>query len=235
MQEINFQLDIDLEKSLGESKNDRRIIFGLASTPDWDTAGERILQKGIDPSYFLNFGFFNYDHMKTPDAIIGYPFKDQVFVDDKGFHIAGELFKGVKYADDIWNLITVMKKSNSPRSLAFSVQGLIKEYDEDGKTITKALLTEVAVTPRPANPNARLDALVKSLAAGYTVDPAQMTDGMSALKREFLEGGLKIVLDRRNDVIKGLTDKGNLSREEAFLYFALTNESLIKILDHYSS
>lgn len=235
MQEVNFQVDIDLEKSIEKSKNDRRIIFGFASTPDRDMVGEKVLQKGIDPSYFLNFGYFNYDHMKTPDAIIGYPYKDQVFVDDEGFHIAGELFKGVKYADDIWNLITVLKKNNVPRSLAFSIQGRIQEYDEDGKTITKALVTEVAITPRPANPNARLDALVKSLAAGYTVNPDQMVDGLSPLKREFLEEGLKIVLDRHKDVVKGLTKKDKLSREEAFLYFALTNESLLKILDHYSS
>lgn len=235
MNEVNFQLDIDIEKSIKESGPEKRIIFGLASTPDWDTAGERIIQKGIDPSYFLNYGFFNYDHMKTPEAIIGFPYKDQVYTDDKGFHIAGELFKGVRLADDIWNLITVMKKSNAPRSLAFSVQGIIKDYDEDGKTITKALLTEVAITPRPANPNAKLDALVKSLAAGYEVNPAKMIEGMSPLKAEFLEGDLKHVLDKRDDVIKSLYEKGELSREEAFLYFALTNDSLLNILNHYSS
>ena len=229
-----FQLDIDLEKSMEASKSDKRIIFGLATTPDWDTAGERVISKGVDPSYFLNYGFFNYDHIKTPEAIIGFPYKDQVFIDDKGFHIAGELFKGVKYADEIWNLITILKKSRAPRSLSFSIQGIVQKYEEDGKTISKALLTEVAITPRPANPNARLDALVKSLSAGYETNPAQMTEGMTALRAEFMEGDLKTVLDKKETVVKSLMDKKDLTREEAFLFFALTNSSLLTILDHYT-
>jgi hypothetical protein len=248
--EVLCNIEVDIEKSYNDSGEGKRYIFGKASTPDLDTVGHYVLQKGLDISYFVDYGFFNWDHQNTPDAIVGYPYKEECYVAEDGFYVAGELFKGLPLADKIWDLVVTLKKSNSPRTLYFSLEGKIEAYEgekphqaspDGGHTvISKAKVYEVAITKRPVNPQATMDALVKSLVkavdVGYVVNPHEMTEGIAALRAESVDEALKnlcFILEKCNEFKTYLLNKGELTREEAFLYSILTCPRCLRVLEAY--
>lgn len=243
MNDFQFYCGVDLKKSLANytgEEDGKRVIYGMASTPDYDTESERVLQEGLDVSYFKSYGFFNYDHRKGPEAIVGYPYADEIKVTEDGFSVAGELFKGVNYSDQLWNLVEILHKSNAPRSLAFSIEGKILE--EEKGVIKKAMVTEVAITPRPVNPRATLKGIVKSMTSG--VDEAR-DNGFD----NFLRGGIeekKPDIDPFKSVIKSLIEKrdlwkeklvkkGELSREEAFIYLLVNMPQFDDLINLYNS
>lgn len=231
-----------MEKSLTSASDQRRYIYGYASTPDEDVEGETILTKGLDVSYFRKYGFFNYDHEHGPHAIVGYPYPDEVRVDESGFYVAGELFRGIPYADALWNLILVLARSNAPRSLSFSIEGRVIE--REGKQIKRALVTEVAITPRPVNPRATLHALIRSfrgeseekaLEAGYEIDPTRMTGG-GALRVESLDRArhyIQFCFERRHDLLQLLSERKRLDFPEALLYLFFTHPQLEDLVNLY--
>lgn len=243
---------IDLKKSLDSSDNEERFIFGLASTEDFDLEGEKMLQKGLDIDYFKNYGFYNYDHWKGPDAIIGEPIPEYLAITNEGFQVAGRLYKGTKLADETWNLIKVLHKSQSTRNLSFSVEGVIVERDPvNPKIVTKAMVTEVAVTPRPINPKATLKTLLKSfrgeiddeeelrkaLEAGYEVNPTAMSGG-AALRKESIGkvvNAIRFAIDNGDQCRNYLAKKGFLNREEAVLAFMLSSPDVKKLIDVYKN
>ena len=243
---------VDLKKSLDSSDNEDRYIFGLASTEDFDMEGEKMLQKGLNIDYFKNYGFYNYDHWKGPDAIIGVPIPEYLTITNEGFQVAGRLYKGTKLADETWNLIKVLHKSQSNRSLSFSVEGVIVERDPvNPKIVTKAMITEVAVTPRPINPKATLKTLLKSfkgevdeeeelrkaLEAGYEVNPTAMSGGETLRKESIgkIVSAIRFAIDNGDQCLTYLTKKGFLNREEAVLAFMLTNQDVKKLIDVYKN
>lgn len=191
--------DIDLEKS---EKEGRRLIQGYASTPDEDRQGESLVQKGLDISDFVNYGYLNYDHDNS--KILGYPTKN-THIDSKGLWVEGELIKGIPLADEIWNLACALKKSNAPRRLGFSIEG--KVIERRGSVITKAKIYNCAITPNPVNPHATWEAVVKSfqpnemekaLSAGYGTSPDTQVDG-GAFREEDLENAIKVLTYKFND------------------------------------
>jgi len=251
---FRVMFEIDLRKSLDSSTEDEdRFVFGLASTEDSDMEGEQMLQKGLDIEYFKNYGFFNYDHWKGPEAIIGEPIPDHLAITNEGFQVAGRLYKGSKLADDTWNLIRVLHKSQAKRNLSFSVEGVIVERDPiNPKIVTKAAITEVAITPRPINPKATLKTLLKSfrgemddseielikaLEAGYELNPTEMSGG-GVLKKESvgnIVSAIRFAVDNNAQCLNYLTKKGLLNREEAILAFILTNQDVKRIIDVYKN
>ena len=122
--------EIDLEKS-ADGEGERR-IRGYASTPVLDRQNEEVLQKGLDISDFLNYGWFNYDHDNS--RIIGYPDKQNTRIDGKGFYVEGTILKGVALADQVWELAKALQKSGAPRRMGFSVEGKILEKTDGGST-----------------------------------------------------------------------------------------------------
>lgn len=251
---FRVMLNVDLKKSLDVSTDDEnRFIYGLASTEDFDMEGEKMLQKGLDIDYFKNYGFYNYDHWKGPDAIIGEPIPDHLAITSEGFQVAGRLYKGSKLADETWNLIKVLHKSQSRRNLSFSVEGVIVERDPvNPKIVAKAMVTEVAITPRPINPKATLKTLLKSfrgevddgeaefmkaLEAGYEVNPAAMSGG-AVLKQESvgkIVNAIRFAIDNSDQCLSYLVKKGFLNREEAVLAYILTNQDVKKLIDVYKN
>lgn len=233
--------DVDLKKSEKEGK---RIIQGYASTPKEDRQGEGLVQKGLDISDFVSFGYLNYDHDSS--HILGFPTQNTM-VDDKGLWVEGEMLKGMPLAERMWELAIALKKSNAPRKLGFSVEG--KVLERDGKRITKAKIYNCAITPNPVNTEATWEAVVKSfrpdsdvtigksLDAGYGTTPSTQQDG-GALRQEDLESSLKNLafhLDNydywqkvkhklangdttatRNDMVVYLQLAKGLSRSQAF-------------------
>lgn len=236
MEDFRFFLDADIEKSSND--DGKRIIRGYASTEAEDRQNESLVQKGLDISDFINYGFFNYDHNNK--IIVGYPF-ESCAVDSKGLWVEGELLKGIEEADRMWDLALALKKSKAPRQVGFSIEGKILK--REGNKITKAKIYNIAVTTNPVNTNCTWEAVVKSfsdndiltdkpgnvdkaLEAGYEINPEQM-EGGSTFRRESLESdlhNLSYVIDNdqnKNILKQKLQAKKSLTFGESILYFQI--------------
>ncbi|MFA7070402.1 MAG: HK97 family phage prohead protease [Sulfurimonas sp.] len=157
-----FTLDFDIVKSEEKGKEGIWGIKGFASTDKVDQDDEKILQEGLDFSYFLNKGWFNWDHNRS--NIVGIPTKAELITlpadpNRKGLYVEGELLKDVPQARDIWTLANALHKSDS-RKLGMSIEG--RRENVEGSTVKKAVVYNVAITPHPINPEAQLDVLIKS-------------------------------------------------------------------------
>lgn len=156
---FNFCFPFDIIKS---NPNEEWRIGGYASTSSEDREGDEIVQKGLDISDFVNYGWLNFDHQK--DIIVGYPDKSACRVDSKGFYVEGTLLKSVSQAKNMYEAALALQKSGSGRRLGFSVEGKVLERNDEGK-ILKAKIYNVAVTPNPVNTDCTWDILVKSFAS----------------------------------------------------------------------
>ncbi len=69
-------MKIDLIKAeIDTTQPNTAKIAGVISTDEVDLQGERVLQKGLDFSYFLKKGTFNYEHQSGAQNMLGYPTK----------------------------------------------------------------------------------------------------------------------------------------------------------------
>lgn len=146
-----------------EDSEGKRIIEGIASTEDKDLQNEKVIQKGIDLSYFNKHGTLNWDHKPEPQYIVGEPLDSRHT--DKGLYLKGLLYKDHQIADGIWELAKSMEKSGSSRKLGFSIQGRVlrKSNGPSGsKNIESCWLQAIAVTAHPINTHTYLD-VVKAL------------------------------------------------------------------------
>ena len=152
----NFEFLVDLIKA--EEKDGERFFYGIASTEDIDSDGAIVEATGLKKSaaWYLKHGIIDWDHKSQidsdPASIVGKPL-DIHWDDQNRAHIKGKLYKGVKKADDIFDLI------QAGANLGLSVGGKILEqhkvYDPNLlKTvtrITKVFMNHIAITPFPAN------------------------------------------------------------------------------------
>lgn len=237
--DFRFFLEADLSKS-GDSE-ERRIIKGYASTETEDRQGESLVQKGLDISDFVNFGYFNFDHDNS--IIVGYPHKELCRVDDNGFWVEGELLKGIPEADRMWNLAIALKKSRAPRRVGFSIEG--KVLERDGSKIVKAKIFNVAVTANPVNTTCSWEAVVKSfnadtahkretptvdslekaLEAGHEVNPTEL-EGGETFRKESLDKDIKnlsyvIDDDDKKKILKEKLSQKSLSASELVVYLQI--------------
>lgn len=84
------------------SKGDMR-IGGIASDEESpDLQGEKVFVDGLDTSYLLQRGAFNWDHQKGPEDILGEI--DNVQKDNKKLYVEGFLYPKVKKAVDVYDL-----------------------------------------------------------------------------------------------------------------------------------
>ncbi|WP_215659825.1 HK97 family phage prohead protease [Secundilactobacillus kimchicus] len=197
---IDFFLPIDAEltkKSNAENPDDNALVIaGWASTPSWDFQGESVDPVGIDDSYFRDNGFIDYEHDK--DVVIGVP-TENTFVDSqKGLFVEARLFKDNPYVQTIQELVTNLEAIGSTRKIGFSIEGQIGARDEQNPRIIRSvLITGVAVTKNPANPDSSWSIIQKSIqksnfdamTAGYGVSPETQVDG-AALRPESLASSI---------------------------------------------
>lgn len=192
-----FSFDFEVE-AFEKSKPDGgtgRFIGGFVSTDHMDRQQETVIQEGLDFSPFLEKGWFNDNHDKATDALVGYPTAAELkpYGDGlhKGWYVEGELLEGdgTSRADRLWKLARSLQKSGK-RKLGFSVEGSVDQrVGKDLKTIRKGTVREVAITRCPINTRVSLDVLAKSLAVGHAgphVDPSPGDAG--PLMQEALEG-----------------------------------------------
>lgn len=228
MDTFRFSMNADIIKSDSE---ERRLIGGYASTQVSDRQGEELIQKGLDISDFVDYGYFNYDHDNS--IILGYPLPT-CRVDDIGFWVEGEILKGMPASDKIWELAKALSKSKAPRKIGFSVEG--KVLERTGTRITKAKIYNVAITTNPVNTTCTWDILVKSfngqggiakaLEAGHTINPEDMQGG-EVFVDESLEDDLhklSYVIDdeeKKKFLRERLSKKKSLTQGELVVYLQL--------------
>jgi hypothetical protein len=131
-------------------------MAGIASTKRRDTDGEVLHPNGFDISYLKEKGIVNWNHDRSPDAIIGEPAVAEIR--KEGLFIESLLYPESKKAKQVYNLAEVLKKSNAKRRLGYSVEGKAIERDPtDPSQVTKAMITNVAITISPKNPDSSID------------------------------------------------------------------------------
>lgn len=214
---MKFTIPMQIKKS--QSKNGEMRICGLASTPDIDRQNQSILQRGLDISEFVNYGFFNLDHDNS--VILGYPDKDKTRITDDGLYVEGTLLD-TPQARSIWDSAVALEKSKASRRLGFSVEGKILKKDKNNN-ILKAQIYNVAITPNPVNPKATWTALYKSMSKALS------TETGAPLMRESLENAhrcLTKAIDgdtKLEDIINSLINKLNHSdnKDDIKIYLSL--------------
>lgn len=153
---FNFFIPATFEKSgeMGDLK-----IKGIASSDVKDSDDEFLDPSGFDYTPLLEKGFFNWNHQanKEAGAIIGRPTVAKIVNNGKDFYVEGNLYKGLKQAQDVYNLAQVLENEDPDRRLGFSIEGQAVERDPiNPKRIRKARITGVAITHCPKNPNTLL-------------------------------------------------------------------------------
>ena len=195
-------------KSFNSKKGIIGKIKGLASTPDLDYQGEKVVQKGLDISSFLEKGFLNLDHDNS--RIVGYPDKNNTKITKDGLYLEGYLLDNSD-GRRFWETAVALQKSGTSRRLGFSIEGQILKEDEKGQ-ILKARVTNVAVTSTPCNANATWNAAVKSMTACSTSDTALLKESLENGKiyyQKALDGDREVL-----DTLKTFKNKLNKSENE---------------------
>lgn len=166
----NFKLytELDIEKAAKETSRDdpdryKNMIFsGVASDRTKDAEEESLDPKGFVYDRFLKNGLFNLDHLPTRAAFnksrywVGEPISAEVR--DGKFFVKGKLWEKSPEARAFWDKALEMKESGSSRKPGMSVEGRALERDpKNPAKVTKALITNVALTFTPVNPSTYLD------------------------------------------------------------------------------
>lgn len=169
-----FKLYTELDICKGEDKVKRddpdryknMIFSGVASDRSKDAEEETLDPKGFVYDRFLKNGLFNLDHLPTRSPInksrfwIGEPL--EASIKDGKFFVKGKLWEKSPEARAFWDKALEMRESGSNRKPGMSVEGKALERDpKNPSRVTKALITNVALTFTPVNPNTYLD-IVKS-------------------------------------------------------------------------
>jgi len=168
------------EKADAEPKKRRRIA-GVVSTQKKDKQEETILQRGLDFDPFMKAGWFNDNHSKATEGVIGVP-DGPVKKFAKGAQLpdgsvaehhcswAEGYVVDTPRARNVWDLGMALQKSGD-RRLGFSIEGQVKERTGmGGKTVAKAVVKNIAVTHVPVGEDTRMNCLEKSLEAAEEGD-----------------------------------------------------------------
>ena len=162
LSDFNFIIPAEvIEKSYkdkdGSVKKDM-YIKGIASTDDQDIEGETLEPSGYNLDVFLKNGTLNYEHLskRSPKYIIGEPIN--AYIKDNKMFLEGKLWSNSEIARDVYNKIKEMGDSGTDRRAGFSIEGKVLARDPiNPKRITKALITNCAITFSPVNGNALID------------------------------------------------------------------------------
>lgn len=133
-------------------------VGGIASTENKDFQGETIKVDGLDISSLAKNGFFNEDHKKGFQHILGkidHAEKREAPEIGKHLWVEGKLFKTQPAATAAWNIMNELSKdASNEKKMQLSVEGkILKRAGKDGKVITKAKIENVALTLNPINDN----------------------------------------------------------------------------------
>lgn len=166
----NFKLftELDIDKSTKDLPKDnedryKNMVFsGVASDRTKDAEAESLDPNGFVYDRFLKYGLFNLDHLPTRSPVnksrwfLGEPISAEV--KDGKFFVKGKLWEKSPEARAFWDKAIEMSESGSSRKPGMSVEGKALERDpKNPSKVTKALITNVALTFTPVNPSTYLD------------------------------------------------------------------------------
>lgn len=187
-----FQTPIAFFEKADAPEGTKRRIGGLVSTESRDRQDEVVLQRGLDFGDFLRHGWYNDNHSKATDGILGYP--DRVQYVEKGQklpdgsvapapgHWAEGYLLETEKAQKIWELGNALQKSG--RRLGYSIEGSVEQRSgKDRKVIAKAKVKNVAITNCPVNADTRLEVIAKSLFAIEHAEPSSLLKAYEAFHR----------------------------------------------------
>lgn len=182
-------------------------IRGIASTPDIDFEGEKVIQEGLDIKHFLEKGFFNWDHDNS--QIVGYPDKDHTKITKDGFYVEGFLLN-TPLGKRVWDTSIALEKSGSNRSLGFSIEGQILKQDKKGR-IEKARVTNVAITSTPVNSYTSFNTVAKSMISTSNASSLikESLDGVMRYAQRGIDGDIEVL-----DSLNSLKSRLNTSQDD---------------------
>jgi len=210
---FHFEVPISFFEKADAPKGQTRRVGGIISTENPDRQGEIVLQKGLDFTDFVKNGWFNDNHSKDTDGVVGYPEEVQYFkkgdtlpdntkAPSNGHWAEGYLLAGHDRADRLWSLGKAL--SGTGRRLGYSVEGNIhrrigpktvfkKSAKGDsgswvGNTIAKATVRNVAITNCPVNTDTGLSILAKSLQASELAEPNEVESRLFVLEKALAMG-----------------------------------------------
>jgi len=159
----NFSFFSKVKLSKGDDeKSTKMIVSGIASTGSKDADGEFLDPKGFELDYFLDKGFINWNHGKSPlERVIGKPLIKGTEIKDGNMVLTCELFPQSELAKEVYQLGEILEAQGL--SLGYSIEGEVIERDPmDSRKVTKAKITACAITPNPKNEDA-----IAELAKGH--------------------------------------------------------------------
>lgn len=150
-------------------------IAGIITTDELDSQGERVLQDGLDFTYFLGkAGYLNDDHKSGHHDILGVPETVKQYkkgdILPNGSTAEANLTWCEGYLLDTeggrrtYEIARALQGTG--KSLGFSIEGTIdRRQGPGGRDIGKARVRHVAITHQPVNQGTTLEALVRSISA----------------------------------------------------------------------
>jgi hypothetical protein len=200
-----YNLYVPIEKSIEVDENGDYIVQGVMSSDDTDEEDDSISPEGMDCSYFLEKGWIKYEHGNSPNQFIGEPLEVKVGRFEhptikksvNGIHVKGRLFAQRELTRQAVKTIEDLQKSNTKRTMGWSIEGNVKERDRKTGKIVKSVLRNVVLTMNPVNTTTWAE-LAKSFAKHHelTIDMPEMDKSMDigaihAVTPQSLEGGVK--------------------------------------------
>ncbi|MDQ0719800.1 hypothetical protein QF049_001061 [Paenibacillus sp. W4I10] len=226
MEEIQdtFRLFVPLSKSVEVDDKGDYIVQGVISSDDTDEQQDSISPEGMDTNYFLDKGWIKWEHGNAPNQFIGEPVEVKIGQFEhptlnksvNGVFVKGRLFANRDLAMQAVVAIEDLQKSQSSRSVGWSIEGGVVERDRQTGKIIKSVLRNVVLTMNPVNTMTYAE-LVKSFTKGDGLpmadnqqqQQAQSTQDISA-QLGGLEKSLTLLIKKQGEdsvLIKSLETK----------------------------
>lgn len=215
----NFRFWIPLDK-IKKSKDDKgnpvMKLGGMASTSRRDTDGESLDPSNFDIDYLKEKGIVNWNHNKSPDAVIGEPTK--VEKRNGGLYVESMLYPDNALSKSVWELAETLEKNSKTRRLGYSVEGKATERDPLDKTkVTKAMITNIALTISPKNPDSIVD-IIKGNFHDFDSTPEDLNKSIDEIiediHEEIEKGEVPEMIDGNIQENRNGGDKGKESHDK---------------------
>lgn len=133
-------------------------IRGITSSEVRDLDGEVIVQKGLDFSEALAYGYLTHEHPLGSLNVVGFPTKvEPTTVKKGGESYLATLLSGSIYLDDpigktLWDKSVTMQKAGGQRALGLSIEGKMKPgARKDDNSIDGIKVKSIAISSQPRN------------------------------------------------------------------------------------
>lgn len=208
---FQFETPVSFFEKADAPKGKTRRIGGVVTTDAEDRHGESVDQSGIAWDDWIAAGWYNDNHSKETDGIVGYPERVERYQKGQELpngdkapadcHWAEGYMLDTDRANRIWKLGRALQGTG--RRLGYSVEGVIKSRTGPrtilkkgpdgreqwvGKRIAKALVRNVAITNCPVNTQAGMEILQRSLRAAEECDPDSLEARLTVVEKALAMG-----------------------------------------------